>query len=375
VEGRTVSESLAENGIVTDLEHVERAARTGAVGTEAHANALADHVEHAVRREVVIVERAVADGDIMLGEEIDVGRRDENGVGGVQALVEDADFLKIGGRTEMVVVNGVVDLVGPFREVGVEAGVEFIGEMRHADTKLFGIDQNLAQGEPGIDARMIFPAFDQGLVFTQGLPGGHDVSLGQRAALAIHVAGIERDSAADADFLGGTAHFVRMRSAGLKEAGGAGADHGGVADEAAKVDVVGLKAALERNQRLFPGGALPIGGSVQAAKKLLSGVVMGVGHAGHRDLTGGVDRAAGLEPRAGLGGFAHPENGVALDGDGSIRNHSILIVEGDDVGAEDEEIDGGGWGIYSAAGNGIRDERFATGHLGSFFQGALKALT
>ncbi len=77
---------------------------------------------------------------------------------------------------------------------------------------------------------------------------------------------------------------------------------------------------------------------VYPAQELLRGVVMGVGQTGHRDQTTSVDGLFRAVEPGGIIGRADPLNGVGLDGDGSVGDDPIRLVEGDDVATGDQQV-------------------------------------
>ena len=96
---------------------------------------------------------------------------------------------------------------------------------------------------------MRLPALDQCDILVERLIGRHHHRGWNAGAL---IGGVERNEAADADIERGAAHFVGMRAAGFSEAGGADHEHIGVADETAKVDVLGAEERFERDQIVPP---------------------------------------------------------------------------------------------------------------------------
>src|ERR1700676_4318224 len=96
---------------------------------------------------------------------------------------------------------------------------------------------------------MILPSLDQRLAFFEDLVGAPEMAFRQ---LVIHIAGILRDPAPDANLIGGPTHFVGVRPAGFQETGGPDADHRGIADQSTVIDVFGLQTTFERNEIALP---------------------------------------------------------------------------------------------------------------------------
>src|SRR5580698_5837371 len=70
----------------------------------------------------------------------------------------------------------------------------------------------------------------------------------------VHIHGGERDAPADANLIRGAAHLIGIRAAGFKKACGPATDHGGIARDAAPIDIFRSHVALKRNKVARPNG-------------------------------------------------------------------------------------------------------------------------
>ncbi len=114
------------------LEEIQACAGGGAVGAEAEANTALHHFQNAGGAHAVIVQRAMASGDIALRIEIDFAIAEQDGVRGVDVVDQGFRLLEIFGGSLAPSGDGVVHFIGSFGQVRVDGGVESVGELAHA---------------------------------------------------------------------------------------------------------------------------------------------------------------------------------------------------------------------------------------------------
>src|SRR5699024_4876907 len=136
-------------------------------------------------------------------------------------------------------------------------------------------------------------------------------------------------------------HRLRVWSTRFEERGGPAGQHRGVRELTGEVDIFRSQRTFERSQVVNPRWLTQRTGALEhgedAAHEGLGRVHVRIGEARHSDLAGGVDGALGLPALGYLRAWANLGYLSADYGDGAVRD-AAGVVEGDHVGARDDQV-------------------------------------
>ena len=200
------------------------------VGAKPDANPAAPHLWHFGGTNDEVAERAVGDTDPSLGVKIDLVCRKQDRVCGVRPGPEETDPVEVLGGALPPVFGGIVDLVGPLREVDVHAGSGLVGQVSEGVPKFTAAHQQLAQRQPRTYA--LFgcrhsPGLYQRNVSVDRLPGREPHRRRQPFA---HVHGGLGNQATDPHVQRRAGHLVGVRAARVGETGRPDPQHVRVSD-------------------------------------------------------------------------------------------------------------------------------------------------
>jgi len=177
------------------------------------------------------------------------------------------------------------------------------------------------------------------------LPPQHQLFASPQSVLGIHarlrrqvvhsVHGGHRNSAANADLVGSSAHLIGERSARFQKAGRSAADHGSIGGDAAAIHILRFEAALKGNQIALPHRAAQLAFAANrrqlAVQELLRGMYMAIDKARHRNHARRADRLRRRKLLSGIARRPDPDDRISINRNRSIAHQRVPVIEADNV--------------------------------------------